>query len=1042
LGTRANKKSTYKNQKVARIKKALANTFFLLCLVTIIYFLSTKTVTIPTFKKQSVDDETIYITEVATSSSNCYSTVFEEYYDWIEIYNPSDKPIKLKNYYISDKIENLQKYNLPDVDLKSEGYMIIYASGKNVFEDDEIHANFKLNSKGENLYLTHNGENIQIVDIPKIQEDFSYGINDEGHWKFLKPSSPLNPNGTGYDSIDEYFNLDLTPNGIYINEYMSKNQGVIYDENGEFGDWIEIINLSDGGVNLNGYQLSDDKYNPSKWIFPDIVLAQGETLLIFADSKSESNTDILHANFSLSLDDESIFLFDNLGALIDSIEIVETNETISYGRNKDNISKLEYFDLPTPGQINLIAGSAQKKTLNNEKIKYVYINEVKSTKSDDESQLYSKSDWIELYNNSDSPIDLSGFGLSDSNNQLYKWTFPDGTIINAHEYLLIIATGNNIIDSSGYLNTNFTINSGIEDIVLTSNTGYIIDKIRAKFVKNNNSFGKDASGNTVIFATPTPQTVNNTDSFLGYSHMVSFSTNSGCYFEPTKLNLSTIDPNSKIYYTLDGTKPTKNSIEYKSTITLESDSCIKAISATPNMLNSDIVINNYIFNKSHTLPIVMVSANNEYLYGEGGIIDHSGSHTQVPANIQIFEPNNADSISFEALIKIFGNTSRYAAQKSFAVEIESEDGVNKIEYDLFPADSKSATEYKSFVLRNGGSAEWNRTKLTDAAFMSLARLALNVDAQAYRPAAMYLNGQYYGLINIREKLNKDYLEIKYDLNRDTLNIVEPIPGQSYSAVQGSAKGFLNLVSFVAKSDMSKPVKYDYVKKYLDIDNYIDTILTHIILGNYDSGNLKFWKSNEEGSKWRAFLFDLDRAGYYASRDNFTFRTDPDGHGSGKTFDTSFLRGLLENDEFKFKFYKRAIELVDTVYSPEFSLAYYNYLASNMDTEMDKSLDLWWKHSYNSVSSDLYGLPPRKKSQAVAFVAHEQDRHRKFLTERKDYILKYIKSFFDIDDEQIAKARQTISTEQSPAGLVYQEFIDTGSIEKAIELSNKTQTVFR
>ena len=188
-------------------------------------------------------------------------------------------------------------------------------------------------------------------------------------------------------------------------------------------------------------------------------------------------------------------------------------------------------------------------------------------------------------------------------------------------------------------------------------------------------------------------------------------------------------------------------------------------------------------------------------------------------------------------------------------------------------------------------------KLTDAFLMSLARLGLNVDAQAYRPCAVYINGEYYGLLNIREKMNRDYIETKYGYEKDTITIIQPATNGDYSAVQGDAEDFMTLVRYIRKHDLSNQESYEVVAAQLDIDNYIDTLLVHILCGNKDSGNIKFWKAEGEGEKWRAFLFDLDRAAYYPSVDHLAQRTSSEGHGSATFLIQRLFEGCWKMSRF-------------------------------------------------------------------------------------------------------------------------------------------------
>ncbi|MEX1307965.1 MAG: lamin tail domain-containing protein [Eubacteriales bacterium] len=987
------------------------------------------------------EEETfLVLSEVCSCQSECTSNIYNEAFDWIEIYNPGNEDVDLSEYYLSDKADSPYKYRLPEISLGGHAYIMVYASGYDVYEAEEIHTNFKISSDGETILLSNNSGIVSRLTLSAMASNFTYGLGENQSVGFLFPATPMQANGPAYASEEDYFSFTCTPNGLYINEYMSSGQSVFHDEDGYYSDWVELINTTDTDISLAGYCLTDDPRKPNRFSLPDVVIAPQSTLLIFLDGKDHSDGTYFHANFSISTEDDSINLFDNNHALIDTVPVVETDDTISYGRSADDFSLWQYFSIPTPNQPNIFDGATDMQALFSDYANYVMISEVKTLSAN--QALYGDADWIELYNHSDETIDLSRFGLSDNKNALFKWVFPDNVHLAPHEYLLVIASGRNTVDTRGNYHTSFKLDGGFEDIYLTSNLGYIVDKMPARYIRSNHSFGKSASGESYLLKTPTPGKDNATPTYDGYANPVTFSHAPGVYSNSFSLTLTSGEPSADIYYTLDGTSPTKSAIQYTEPLQISQNTTVSAVAVVPGKLSSDILCHSYFLTNQHDLPIVIITTKRDYLYGSDGLLIHSRKETEIPANLEIIEPNHLGYLSFRCQLRLFGNSSLYAPQKSFAVEVDNEYTDNHILYDLFPGDTKAPDVFASFVIRNGGSSEWSRTKLTDGFLMNLARLGMNVDAQSYRPCAVYINGKYYGLLNLREKLNRDYIETHYGFDKETICIVEPISNGEYGAVQGSVDEFMTMVEYIRKHDISNPANYRYIESQLDIDNYIDSLLAHIICGNKDTGNIKFWKSNAEGTKWRVFLFDLDRAAYYPTSNHLLQRTAEIGHGSGNLFDTSIIRGLLENETFSAKFYKRAIELMDTLYSPEFAIAYYDYLAANITDEMENNLDLWWEYCYNdATTTSAYGTPPKTRGNAKLFIANEQDRHRNFFKNRQAYALKQFKSYFGLSDSDIEKLRSEIAAENKAPTQIYNVFIETGSIEEAIAFANQLDTVF-
>src|SRR4029079_4916228 len=96
---------------------------------------------------------------------------------------------------------------------------------------------------------------------------------------------------------------------VFISEFMADNRKSIRDEDGDTSDWIELANPDDTAVSLNGWFLTDDATNLTKWRFPDVTIAAGGFLVVFASEKDRTNTiGSLHTNFKLSVEGEYLAL--------------------------------------------------------------------------------------------------------------------------------------------------------------------------------------------------------------------------------------------------------------------------------------------------------------------------------------------------------------------------------------------------------------------------------------------------------------------------------------------------------------------------------------------------------------------------------------------------------------------------------------------------------------------------------------------------------------------------------------------------------------
>jgi len=129
---------------------------------------------------------------------------------------------------------------------------------------------------------------------------------------------------------------------IVINEVMPVNSSTQADPDGEYDDWIEIYNLTDDGIDLSGYFLSDDKKDPGKWQFPDNTqIGPKGYLIIWADDDGAYQQG-LHANFKLSSTGESVLISDPDKLEIDKMSYPEQNLELSYARTPNGTGDFKW----------------------------------------------------------------------------------------------------------------------------------------------------------------------------------------------------------------------------------------------------------------------------------------------------------------------------------------------------------------------------------------------------------------------------------------------------------------------------------------------------------------------------------------------------------------------------------------------------------------------------------------------------------------------------------------------------------------------------
>ncbi|MEL6863490.1 MAG: CotH kinase family protein [Bacteroidota bacterium] len=151
---------------------------------------------------------------------------------------------------------------------------------------------------------------------------------------------------------DLELNIREVTDQLYLNELMASNDQTIADEAGEFDDWLEIYNGGTSAIPLGGKYLSDDPTRPDKWAFPDVEIAPGEFILIWADEDQDQG--IWHTNFKLDADGERLGIYDDISqnfALIDEVIFDEQGSDRALGRIPNGTGAFQEV-APTPGASN------------------------------------------------------------------------------------------------------------------------------------------------------------------------------------------------------------------------------------------------------------------------------------------------------------------------------------------------------------------------------------------------------------------------------------------------------------------------------------------------------------------------------------------------------------------------------------------------------------------------------------------------------------------------------------------------------------------
>ena len=309
-----------------------------------------------------------------------------------------------------------------------------------------------------------------------------------------------------------------SPETLYISEVMSSNKSVFADENGNYSDWIELCNPTSEDISLKGYSLTDDSTEVNKFVFGSIVIKSKSCLVVFADgttASGEKGTQV-HVPFKLSSKKgETVRLYDAERALVSSLSVPKIDADHSFGINEKGEAVV--FAVPTPGEVNYAVSDTEtsKETLKAEEKADIIINEY----STNETQTLTDKDgdfvsWVELYNKSKQNVDLSGYFLSDDENEPQKWAFPSGSKIKNGGYLLVYLSGKAVkYSGKGELHASFKLSGKEESLTLYSSKTKVIDSIKVYGLFSNLSCGIDNDGKTAFFSRATPGTENTAKGF-------------------------------------------------------------------------------------------------------------------------------------------------------------------------------------------------------------------------------------------------------------------------------------------------------------------------------------------------------------------------------------------------------------------------------------------------------------------------------------------------------------------------------------------------
>ena len=538
-----------------------------------------------------------------------------------------------------------------------------------------------------------------------------------------------------------------------------------------------------------------------------------------------------------------------------------------------------------------------------------------------------------------------------------------------------------------------------------------------------------------------------------------FSHEGGFYDSGFSLTLYHPEPSAQIFFTTDGSVPTTESTLYNTPIELTDRSSepntismiptnkitsggrvwrepagsirkatvIRVIAVVDGIASEEVSHTYFIFDEganAYPLPVVSIIADNNHLFDEetgiyvpgihyeegdgwSGNYYQRGEEWEKPASFEFFEADGSLGFKQNIGIRIHGGWTRRFPLKSLRLYARSDYGESRFNYRMF--ENIDDNRFNRFILRNSGN-DFGNTMFMDAAAQSLIR-HFNVDTQEYRPVIVFLNGEYWGIHNVRERYDRRYLERVYGADPDNIDLLSG----SQTVKEGDYENYQQLITFVRAADFSDDENYAELQTRVDVDNFLDYYSAQIYYGNTDwpQNNIDFWRLRTEynpnapiglDGRWRWLLYDVDRSlGLItdATFDMIEWVTVERNPHNNLTYPNLLLRSFLQNETFYHDFINRIAGHLNTAFLPQRVSNVIDSLKAPLNPVIEEHIGRWQNH-----------LSRGHWENRV------RDMHR-YAEDRPGYLRSHMRHHFEIGDE----TELTVDVSDQQAGYIRVNTID-------------------
>ena len=697
--------------------------------------------------------------------------------------------------------------------------------------------------------------------------------------------------------------------GVIISEVMTDNRTTLADEDGDFPDWIELRNTTDAPVSLDGFGLSDDPADSFKWRLPDITLGAEEHLLVFASGKDRREVrEPVHApppgvpGLRLWLDatNADSLIVDEQGRVsrwqsATGVTAAQTDPAQQPVRATDPLSGLPVL------RFDGLDDWLSFQLLNDARTVFVVAREdAHATRSfravlgETATTDFTRGGDRVLYFHPHSAFAgedaIARINGSAVNPTAARW--PESLCLvtsvaarrlqasligsdrfvadrNWHGDIGEVLVYNRRLSAAevddveawlmakwalpaAALHANFRLGDGDDRLTLTGALGQAAT-LQLPPCPPDATIGvaTDKVGQA-LFARPTPGAANTAKPHAGWAGPPRLAKPPGVYDGPIAVHIEPPGFFSEVRYTLDGSVPGPEANLNDGPLHLAKPAVVRARAFRDGHLPGPVVTASYLIGEPTRFPVVSLATAPGNLFDPSdGIYTADNAHREWerPAFFEWFEPSGLRTIGQAAGLRIHGGWTRRYDQKSLRLYARTRYGESAFDHRFFP--ELGIDSFRRLLLRNSGNG-WKLAFMRDAIGHELAR-GMGLDTQAWRPSIVYLNGHYWGIHHLRERVDRHYLASHHGVAPDRIDLLK-------NGIRAGDKEHWKRLEQLFNGAAEQPAGWmNALEPFVDLDNLFDYVIAEVFLDNRDwpQNNEQAWRARSPAGRWRWIPYDMD-----------------------------------------------------------------------------------------------------------------------------------------------------------------------------------------